>query len=116
MATQLLSILAVAFGTIIGAFGAIFLKRASKDFSLKTRFLFNKNLLLGVLFYMISTAIYLTALKFSELSILFPTLSTVYIWVSILSQKFLDEKMNRLKWLGIVVIISGVILLALGSS
>ena len=43
MATQLLSILAVAFGTIIGAFGAIFLKKASADFSIKPKFLFNKN-------------------------------------------------------------------------
>ncbi|MEK6852950.1 MAG: EamA family transporter [Nanoarchaeota archaeon] len=115
MATSILSILTVIFATIIGAFGAIFLKKASANFALKFSFLFNRNFLLGILFYSISTTIYLVALKFGELSILFPTVSTIYIWVSIFSQKFLNERMNKLKWLGIFIIILGVVLLAVGA-
>lgn len=114
MATQI-PIIIVIFVTIITAFGAIFLKKASSDFSLKPKFLLNKNFQLGILFYGISTIIYLIVLRFGELSILFPAASTTYIWVSIFSQKFLGEKMNKFKWFGVFTIILGVILLVFGS-
>lgn len=115
MATPLWTIILVFFATILGAFGAIFLKKASSDFSLKIRFLWNRNFLAGLCFYTLSTVMYLSALKFGELSVLFPTISTVYVWVSILSQKYLGEKMNGFKWFGILVILAGVALLAIGS-
>lgn len=115
MATPLWTILLVISATIIAAFGAIYFKLASKHLSFKLKFLLNKNLLLGIFFYSISTFFYLIALKFGELSILFPSISTVYIWISLLSQRMLGEKMNFLKWIGLVGIVLGVILLSLGS-
>ena len=114
MATSVLTILTVVIATVVGAFGAIYLKKASSDFSLKLKFLLNKFFLLGVLFYGISTIIYLIALRFGELSILFPTVSTVYIWVNIFSKQFLGEKMTKFKWFGVFIIILGVIFLAFG--
>jgi len=113
MATSFLAISLVIFSTVIGAIGAIFLKKAASDFSVKLKFLLNKDFLLGMLFYTISIIIYLFALKFGELSVLFPTASTIYVWVSILSQKYLEEKMNGFKWFGILMILVGVILLTL---
>ncbi|OYT41624.1 hypothetical protein B6U80_01050 [Candidatus Pacearchaeota archaeon ex4484_26] len=113
MSTPLWTILVVVLATIIGAFGAIYLKKASSFFLFNLKFILNKNFLFGMSFYIISTIIYLFALKFGELSILFPTISTSYIWISILSQKMLREKMNFLKWAGIIGIIIGTIFLGL---
>ena len=115
MATQLWMIFLVLFATLIGAFGAIFLKKASSSFSFKIAFLLNKYLLISLIFYGVSMILYLIALKYGELSTLYPIVATTYIWVSLLSQRFLGEKMNKFKWFGIAFIILGVLFLALGS-
>ena len=49
------------------------------------------------------------ALKNGELSILYPFLALSYIWVSLLSTKFLPvpEHMNVMKWIGVFIINSG---------
>lgn len=115
MATQLWMIFVVLLATFIGAFGAIFLKKASSSFSFKISFLLNKYFLISLIFYGISMIFYLIALKYGELSTLYPIVATTYIWVSIFSQKFLGEKMNKFKWFGIAFIILGVLFLTLGS-
>ena len=106
----------VILSTVIGALGAIALKKASSSLSFNLKSIFNGYFLAGMSFYTISTIIYLSALKFGELSILFPVVSTTYIWVCLLSQKSLGEKMNTFKWLGVSIIILGVIFLAVGGN
>jgi uncharacterized membrane protein len=56
---------------------------------------------------------FIYAVKHGELSVLYPFVATSYIWANLLAMKYLDEKMNKLKWLGIVFIIIGVGLIAL---
>ena len=115
MTTPLWAILVVFFTTIISAFAAIYLKKASDKLSFNLKFLLNKNFILSIFFYAISTIFYFTALKFGELSILYPMLATVYIWISFLSQRMLNENMNFLKWFGIIMTIIGITLLGLGA-
>jgi len=59
--------------------------------------------------------IFIPALRGGDLSVLYPFVSLSYIWVMLLSIKMLGEKMTKLKWLGILLIISGVSLIGLGS-
>jgi len=115
MATPIAAFIAAIFSAFIGSFGAIYLKKASSKLSLDIKFLANKYLLIGIIFYTVSTAIFLVTLKFGDLSILYPTVATAYIWISIFSQKMLNEKMNVFKWTGIFIIIIGVALLGLGA-
>jgi len=120
MNTPLWTIGAVMIGCFIGSFGALYLKKGSAYLHrelLKNFFLIIKNhyLLIGVFFYGISTIIFIPALKFGELSVLYPFVATVYIWTTLLSVKFLNEKMNKWKYLGILSIITGVSLIGLGS-
>jgi drug/metabolite transporter (DMT)-like permease len=75
----------------------------------------NYNLFGAVALYAIGTALFIPALKGGELSVLYPIVALTYIWVSFLSVKFLGEKMNKLKWLGIALIILGVSFIGLGS-
>ncbi len=61
--------------------------------------------------YGVSAVIYVWALKYGRLSLLYPITSLSYVWVSLLSVKFLKENMNNYKWIGISLIILGVILI-----
>lgn len=106
---ELWSIIVVSLISIVGALGALFFKRGSAKFSLSVSGLFrNKNLIIGVVLYAIATVVFVFALKGGELSILYPFISTGYIWTVVFSVKFLGEAMNRYKWLGIAFIIIGV--------
>ena len=116
MATQLWAIGIVILATIIGAFGPILLKKASaKKLSSISSLATNYHLFGGVALYAIGTILFIPALKGGDLSVLYPFVALVYIWVSLLSVKFLGEKMNKFKWIGIALIIMGVTFIGLGS-
>ncbi|MAG91266.1 hypothetical protein CMO83_01155 [Candidatus Woesearchaeota archaeon] len=116
MATQLWAIGLVILATLIGAFGPILLKKASaKRLSKISSLMTNYHLFGGVALYGVGTVLFIPALKGGELSVLYPFVALIYIWVSLLSVKFLGEKMNKLKWVGIVLIIAGVTFIGYGS-
>jgi len=93
-------------------FGSLFLKKGSKDLHRNIFFIWkNYKLLFGILLFLFSSIFYIWALKYIELSLAYPITSLSYIWVSLLSLKFLGENMNKYKWVGILLIILGVILI-----
>lgn len=110
------AILLVTFAALWGSFGPLFFKKGSATLTREVwKNIYNYYLWLGVLFYATSSAIFIYALKGEEVSILYPIVSTTYIWVSLWAMIFLKEKMNKWKWLGIALIISGVTLLGFGA-
>lgn len=114
--TEMWSIGLVIFGTIIGSLGPIMLKKGSGKLNRKiTSQLKNKSLILGLIIYITSAIIFIPALKGGELSLLYPLVSLGYVWVSILSMIILKEKMNKIKWLGVLLILVGVTFIGLGS-
>ena len=116
MPAEMWAIGLVVLATLVGAFGPILLKKASaKKLSKLSSLITNYHLFGGVFLYGIGTVLFIPALKGGDLSILYPFVSLTYIWVSLLSVKFLGEKMNLIKWLGIVFIILGVGFIGLGS-
>ena len=104
----------LVFATLLSALGAFEIKKAANKYNL-----FNiwksKSLYQGLSVYGISTAIYIVILKGEELSVVYPLVSTVYIWTTILSIKYLGEKMDKWKWLGLIGIFIGVTLIGIGS-
>ena len=116
MATQLWAILLVISATLVGAFGPILLKKASaKKLSSIKSLSTNYHLFGGIALYALGTLLFIPALKGGDLSVLYPFVSLSYIWVSLLSVKFLGERMNKLKWMGIGLIVLGVAFIGLGS-
>ena len=101
----------IFIATWVGAFGALYLKKGS-SISLKKIFT-NFKLIFGLSLYGLASAIFIYALKFGELSILYPMTALSYIWVAILSYYLLKEKITKQKLAGIALIIIGVALLAL---
>ena len=101
---------------LLGASGAVLLKKGADRLKLSVPDLVrNWQMILGVGCYAASVFFFVPALKGGEVSVLFPLVSLTYIWVALLSVKFLGEKMTRQKWIGIALVILGVALIGLGS-
>lgn len=114
MPTSLWSIFLAFIVTIIGTAAALFLKFGSETFSFNPlKLIKNYKLQLGFFLYGISSILFVLALKGGELSVLYPLLSIGYIWIVLVSIKFLHEKMTTLKWIGILMIIAGVSLIGI---
>ena len=99
--------------TILGAIGAVLLKRGSTTFSLRT-LLQSPLIIVGGSLYVLSMGIYLLVLRSVPLSIAYPVTSTSYLWILLLSHYHLKEPVSRWQWIGVSLIIAGITLLALG--
>ncbi len=115
MATQPWAIGLVLLASFVGSSGPIFLKKFSSHLSFKLTSLWNKWFFLGFIAYVLGTILFIPALKGGELSVLYPLVASTYVWVCLWSIRFLHEKMNAQKWIGIVLIVCGVALIGLGS-
>lgn len=71
-------------------------------------------LLLGFCFYGVGALVMIIAYKYGKLSVLQPMLSLNYVLSIILAAVVLKEKITVLKCIGVLVIISGVIMIAGG--
>lgn len=112
MQTDLFPIGLVFLSSTIGSFGALFLKMGAD----KARFsvaaiLFNRMLLLGIVFYVASSLVFIYALTRGELSVLFPIVSFGYVLIAAHSRIFLGEKVGGYKLAGIGLIVVGIIII-----
>lgn len=71
-------------------------------------------MLIGFLFYGVGALVMIIAYKFGKLSVLQPMLSLNYVLSIILAVIVLQEKVTIWKCIGVLVIISGVIMIAGG--
>tara|TARA_Y100000310_G_C20689239_1_gene821125 strand:+ start:279 stop:626 length:348 start_codon:yes stop_codon:yes gene_type:complete len=114
MATSLWAMALAVLVTIIGTFGALFVKLGSKTFSFNLMAIIkNYKLLLGIVLYGIANILFILALKGGDLSVMFPLLALGYIWIIPISIKFLGKKITTPKLAGIVFILVGVSLIGI---
>jgi uncharacterized membrane protein len=111
---QPLPIALVLIGSFIGAVGSVVIKKGTNKYSL-ARLVTSSYLWVGLFLYGLSVVFYVIALRTEELSVVYPLVSTTYIWTTFFSVRFLSEKMNRYKWVGLLGIITGVIIIGFGS-
>ena len=107
----------VLFCTLLTSTAQLFYKYGSETlefsfFSIVT----NINLIAGLALYAVGGTILILSLRGGEVSVLYPIIATSYIWVSFLSIYFLGEQMNLFKWIGIFIIMFGIVLIGYGSS
>lgn len=76
----------------------------------------NLPLFSGLSCYGISTGLLVLALRYGELSVLYPIIALTYVWVSILSVILLGETMNAFKIAGLSLIVVGVAVLGWGGA
>jgi multidrug transporter EmrE-like cation transporter len=109
----MLLVLAASF---IGSFGAVFLKSGAEKLHRDLRTLLtNWRLALGVGFYLVSSFFFVLGVREGELTILYPMVSLGYVWTLVWSRLFFKERMTRDKFLGIGLVLAGIVLLNLGN-
>ena len=75
----------------------------------------NPQLFVGYALYGISALLMIAALKYGELSILYPVIAMTYVWVAILSVLIYGESAGFLKFGGLSCIVLGVAVLGMSS-
>lgn len=66
---------------------------------------------LGVVVYVVSLLSWLHVLRFVPLSVAFPLVNCVHVFVPLGSLLFLHERVSLMRWLGIAIVLSGILLL-----
>ncbi|MBI2084701.1 MAG: EamA family transporter [Candidatus Aenigmarchaeota archaeon] len=110
---DILPVSLAVIATVLGATASIFFKLASKKVHGIKEFLHNKEFFAGGFLFAISTLFMISALKFGELSEIFPLTALTYIWVAILSVRILKENMSAVKIAGFMLIILGILFVAM---
>jgi len=111
-----IAILITVAATFLGGFGSLLLKLGAAKFKLNiVALLKNYKLIAGLSLYVLASIMFIVALKYAELSLLYPIIALSYVWAVLLSIKYLNEKMSLNKWVGVAFIILGVALIGFGS-
>ncbi|WP_317119580.1 EamA family transporter [Clostridium neonatale] len=96
--------------TFIGAFASLFLKKASSFNNFK-ELIFNINIYIGGILYLLSAVINIYILHFLDYSIVLPLTSITYIWTMMISYYVFKEKMTKRKLIGVAFIFIGAIVI-----
>jgi len=116
MATKLWAMAIILAATLLTSTAQLFYKFGAEKLSFDILSLItNLELIAGMVLYAIGGILLILSFRGGEVSVLYPIFATSYIWVSLLSIYFLNEIMNFFKWMGIFVIIAGIVLIGYGS-
>jgi drug/metabolite transporter (DMT)-like permease len=109
------SLLLVLACTIIGSFGAVFLKIGAARINHSLLSYVNSRLLLGVALFLGSSVFYAFGIKGAQLSVVYPMVSLSNVWTVLWSRWFFHEPLTREKYYGLGLILLGVCLVGMGS-
>ena len=112
-----LSTILVCCCTVIGAAAQLLMKAGAQaqtqDSAMHMLFAIFRTptLFAGFSLYGLSAALLVVALKYGELSILYPVIALTYVWVTGLSVLVYQESINPMKLLGLTAVVVGVAVL-----
>ncbi len=114
--TPFSSILLVLLASLIGSFGAVFLKFGAAHLKGGLRHIFNWQLAAGVALYVGSSVPFVIGLKHGELSVLYPMVSAGYICTMFWSKLFFNEPITKGKLGALAMILAGIMCIGIGGS
>ena len=115
MKTPISSMLLVVAASVIGSFGAVFLKFGAINLELTIMGMArNWRLMAGIALYLLSSVFFMAGIKNGELTILYPMVSLGYIWTMIWSRIVFKEPITQYKVMGLAMIIAGIAVLNMG--
>ncbi len=124
MSTPVSHMLLVLLAAFIGSFGGVFLKSGSEPvragwiylFIAQRAPFFNWRLATGVGLFLLSSYFFVLGIRPpGELSVLYPMVSLGYIFTLLWSRIFFNEPFTRTKFVGLALIVAGVVFVGLGS-
>lgn len=96
----------------LAAIGQLLVKLGSSLVSTSlTSWILNWKLAAGLGLHGLGFVALVIALKHGNLSVVYPVLATSYVWVALLSTRFLGEPTSLAQWLGVVLIVGGIALI-----
>ena len=99
--------------TLLGAFGALFLKKATTVAKSTMCLLRVWQFYLGGFLYFASAVLNIYLLRYLDYSVVLPLTSITYIWTVLIARVNLKEKISRLQILGILCIVAGAVMIAM---
>ncbi len=112
MITPLWTILMVLITAFLAALGQLLFKWGAVSISFNLwSWLLNWQLITGLALHGMGFVLLVIALKHGNLSVLYPILATSYIWVALLSVRFLGEPFSMIQWTGVALILGGISLI-----
>jgi len=116
MTSSLPQSMALVFAaSVVGSFGAVFLKLGAAKLHGNLLSFLNQRLLLGVALFLGSSVFYALGIRYGQLSVLYPMVSLGYVWTLLWSRLFFGEAFTRPKFIGLGLILLGVFFVGLGS-
>lgn len=115
MKTSLWAVVIVIIVTVLTSSAQMFYKFGAAKLELDFYALItNYYLFSGLFLYGIGAVLLIIALKYGEVSVLYPIIATSYVWVAILAWLFAGESISLTKMAGIMFIVAGVALIGIG--
>lgn len=103
--------------TLFTAFGQLFFKFSARSFSLSiSGILLNYPLIIGFFFYGVGSLLLILALRYGDLSQLYPFIALTFVWVLIIAVTVFHELLNSFKIAAIILIFFGIIFIGGGGS
>lgn len=112
MRTPVSSMGLVLIASLIGSFGAVFLKMGAERLKKGIRHVMSVPAAVGVALFLISSVFFVLGIRHGELSVLYPMVSLGYIWTMIWSRLFFKEPITRPKYLALGMILVGITMIA----
>jgi len=101
--------------TFFTAFGEFLFKLSAKSFQWHpVSLLTNYTLILAFAIFFLGSVLLIIALRFGDLSVLYPFIALNFIWVMLISFWWLGEYINRFKIGAAILVVFGVVLIAKG--
>jgi len=104
-----------ALCALLGAMDQLLFKLGSSAVGLNPwTWITNGRIIGGMTLYGFSAVLFITALRNTHLSLLYPVIATGYVWGTLFSKYVLGEQVSTLSWTDVTLIMAGVTLVAGG--
>ena len=114
MTTPVSSILLVLVASLLGSLAMAFLKvGADRQRRMQHPLRWLSAISAGIALFLVSSVLYLWGIKDGSLTILYPMVSTSYVWGLLWSRWFFGEPFNRNKIVGLTLVVAGVFFIGL---
>lgn len=112
MKTPVSSMLLVFVASLIGSFGAVFLKLGAEKLRYGLRHIISVQAAVGVALFLLSSVFFGWGIKNGQLSVLYPMVSLGYVWTLLWSYLFFKEPVTKSKFAALGMILFGIVLIA----
>lgn len=120
MSVRLVGILYVLIAVLFEAFGQLALKRGA-DSALTEggglaqvgRLWRHRIVMFGIACFVVQAILWTMALRLLDVSVAYPAGSLSFVFVALLARLYLHEQVNRQRWIGVGLILGGVMLIGM---